>query len=148
MILNYIQTGAAVVAAASIFIAMFQLYLTKKNAISSFEDDIAREYRSIIKKRIPLKAILGEELSKNELDDCISDIFSYIDLSNEEVFLRQQGRVRKKTWKYWCEGIQMNLEIPAFRKAWELIKTKDKSMFSELRRLEDADFKEDPKKWR
>lgn len=118
-----------------------------KAKITSFEDDIAREYRGIINK-IPTKAILGEELSDKEFDNALDDLFSYIDLSNEEIFLRQQKRVRKKTWFCWCEGIEMNLEKPAYKKAWTIIKASDTEIFSELRRLEKSDFKDDPKNWK
>jgi len=148
--MNYelIQAVAGIFVIIGVLAAIRQLKLSKDIAVTSFEDEVSREYRNIIKKKIPTKAILGNELSDEEFNEALDDIFSYIDLSNEEVFLCQQGRVRKKTWIYWCDGIQMNLEIPAFKKAWEIFKASDKDMFSELRRLEKSNFKDDPRKWK
>jgi hypothetical protein len=147
MINEIIQTIAVSLTTCGVIVATIHFIFNYKLSKTTFEDSISREYRSIIKKKIPTKAILGEDLSEIEFKSIIDDIFSYIDLSNEEVFLRQQGRVRKKTWVNWCEGIQMNLEKPAFKEAWEIFKASDENMFSELRRLENSDFKDDPKKW-
>lgn len=148
MIHQVIQTGAAFFAACGIVVAAIQLLFSYKLSKTSFEDGISREYRNIIKKNLPTKAIIGEELNEDEFIEALDDIFSYIDLSNEEVFLRQQGRIRKKTWYYWRDGIQMNLRKSAFKKAWEKFKASDKEMFSELRRLERSNFKDDPKTWK
>ena len=38
----------------------------------------------------------------------------YFDLSNEEAFLRVQGRVRSEKWANWVEGIQQNMARPGF----------------------------------
>ncbi len=147
MVYEIIQSIAAVAIAVGIIIAMKQLIYSKKNAIASFEDGLDHEYRQII-NRIPIKAILGEELSKREFNGTLDDFFSYIDLSNEEVFLRQRGRISRKTWIYWRDGIKDNLKKPAFKRAWEHIKSSDLKIFSELKKLEKSGFNDDPKKWK
>jgi hypothetical protein len=34
---------------------------------------------------------------------------------------RSRLRVSKKTWDEWADGMQANMRLPAFRRAWELI---------------------------
>ena len=72
----------------------------------------------------------------------------YIDLTNEQIFLRQYNRVSAKTWENWRDGIKSNLARPAFKRAWNEIKLRVPKSFEELRRLEKVDFKDDPLKWR
>ena len=71
----------------------------------------------------------------------------YIDLSNEQVFLRRNDRVSARTWKLWCEGIKAFLSRPAFVRAWAEFKDKSPDTFKELRRLEREEFKIDPYEW-
>jgi hypothetical protein len=68
-------------------------------------------------------------------------------LSNEQVLLRKANRIGDKTWENWCVGIRYNLSLPAFGKAWQHVKEKDKKQFSELRKLEETGFNSDPKSW-
>jgi hypothetical protein len=145
-ILNFTNAlGSAATAIALIF-AVVQIKLTKKQQVTEFEDDLNREYREII-ARIPVKAMFEEKLSDKEYEDALKYLYRYIDLSNEEVFLRQRNRISDNTWSYWCEGIKSNLERYPFKEAWKEIKTKTEPRFSELRRLEESDFSEDPIKW-
>ena len=46
-ILTVINTAASVTMAAGVLIAAIQLWLTKRQALTDFEDTLAREYRSI-----------------------------------------------------------------------------------------------------
>lgn len=78
----------------------------------------------------------------------LDDFYHYIDLTNEQVFLRIQGRVTAATWRNWREGIEGHLSRPAFQRAWEEIKLRAPESFTELRRLCASDFREDPKSWR
>jgi hypothetical protein len=68
-------------------------------------------------------------------------------LTNEQIFLRQVGRVRKNTWQNWRDGIKSNLSRPTFHRAWEEIKARSNGSFQELRRLERENFKSDPANW-
>ncbi len=45
------------------------------------------------------------------------------------------------------DGIQININKPSFKKAWDYIKSSDPEIFSELRKLEKLGFNDDPKKW-
>jgi hypothetical protein len=137
---------ASAVTATGVLIAAIQLWQTKKIDQTQFEDDLENHYREII-KMIPVNALLGEEPTPNETKAAHDGIYFYIDLSNEQVFLRQNGRIRQATWTLWRDGIKFNLSRAAFRKTWEEIKIADPKNFSELRRLEKSDFKDDPKDW-
>ena len=145
-ITNYFQVAASMVTAVGVVIAAIQLWLTKRQAVTTFEDEVSNEYRQIAKS-IPVQAMLGEDLREEEFNRALNEIYNYIDFTNEQIFLRQQGRIRKTTWQNWCEGIDSNLDLPAFEKAWKLVKEKRPHSFNELRRLEAEGFRIDPKEW-
>ena len=146
-LLNFIYAIAAVATAVGVFLAWWQIKLGKKQAETQFEDELAREYRNIA-KRLPVKALLGEDLDAEEYDKALADFYHYIDLSNEQVFLRQNKRISSETWENWCDGIKSNLTRIAFKRGWDEIKSKATGSFEELRRLEETGFKDDPYKWR
>jgi hypothetical protein len=122
------------------------LLLTKRIDQTQFEDDLVNHHREIIMK-IPVNALLEKKLTPEEVHKAKDSIYFYIDLSNDQVFLRQNGRISKATWILWRDGIKSNLSRAAFREAWEDIKIAVPNDFSELRRLEKSDFKDDPKDW-
>ena len=136
---------ATTVAAAGILYAHRQLRTTREIAQLQFEDKLAKEYRDLA-NRLPTNALLGDELPGAEYADAFDELFHYIDLSNEQVYLRQRNRIGKDVWKSWCEGIKSNLSLPAFRRAWSEVKLRSRS-FHELRRLEDENFEIDPILW-
>lgn len=146
MIWQAIEAIASVVTATGIFIGAYQLLLTKRINQTQFEDDLVNHYREII-KMIPVEALLGKELTPAEADKARDGIYFYIDLCNDQVFLRQNGRVSQATWILWRDGIRSNLSRAAFRKSWEEIKTTVPRDFAELRQLEKSDFKDDPNEW-
>jgi hypothetical protein len=138
---------ASVIAAIGVVALFWQVILSKQLALTTFEDDLAREYREIT-CRIPVEALLGEELEEKPYSEALAWFNQYVDLSNEQVFLRQKKRVSRDTWKDWCKGIESNLtRRPAFAKAWAEIKRRSPDSFEELRRLEKGGFKEDPCSW-
>jgi len=142
---GWVSAVAAVVSACGVFLAYWQLKLMKRMADTQFEDNLSREYRGLA-AQLPTKAMLGESLSDDELEGAMDHFFHYIDLSNEQVFLRQHKRISLRTWINWRDGIGSNLRRPAFAKAWEHIKKRSGS-FAELRRLEAGDFLTDPAEW-
>ena len=122
----------------------WQVYLTKKQAQTQLEDEMVQEYRAIIRE-IPSSVLLGIEAEENQAPKIRELIYNYIDLSNQQVFLRQQGRISKNTWIFWCDGMKANLKLREFENVWKEIKQSEHS-FSELRKLEEG-FSSDPKKW-
>lgn len=142
---DWITAIATFGAAVGVWYARQQLISSQEIAQLQFEDSLAKEYREIA-NRIPTKAFLGSELSGDEYANAFDDIFHYIDLSNEQVYLRIRGRIGKEVWDNWRDGIKTNLSLPTFRRAWNEIKEKSDS-FQELRHLENEEFKFDPLGW-
>jgi hypothetical protein len=146
MIWEAIEAIASAVTATGVGVGAFQLWLTKKINQTQFEDDLDNHYRRII-KTIPVNALLGSELTPEEAKEARDGIYFYVDLSNEQVFLRQFGRVSDATWILWRDGIKSYLSRPAFEKAWEEFKVAAPNTFLELKRLEEGEFRDDPKSW-
>ena len=139
---------AEIVTATGVIIAAIQLFLTKRQAVETFEDEFDREYRELTKD-IPTKALLNEVLSVDQMkEEKIERAFyRYIDLSNGQAFLRQNKRISKKTWVFWCDGIESNMKRPAFKQAWDKISVKTENSFNELRLLMASEYKVDPADW-
>lgn len=141
---NSIQDIASMATAVGVLFAAFQLLHTRARAITTFEDSLANEYREII-DRLPTEAILGEQLAPEAQLKHLHDSYRYLDLTNNQVFLRKIRRISKKTWTFWADGIETNLARPAFAAAWADISRRAGSDFSELRRLIAEEFKTDPR---
>ena len=134
----------------SIGAVVYQLWQSRRHARTAFEDNLAREYRDIISK-LPVAALLGEKLTPEQDTDSLPYFYRYIDLCNEQVFLRKKGRISRDTWSNWCSGIRGNLGRSAFTRAWRQIrKRSDRDDdcsnvdFDELRWLESHEFRRDP----
>ncbi|HEV7903172.1 MAG TPA: hypothetical protein VGO96_04960 [Pyrinomonadaceae bacterium] len=141
-----VGTLSSAATAVGVGLAWWQLKLTKKQAKTQFEDGLAQQYREII-QQMPVEALLGEMLTKEEYDATLKFFYHYIDLSNEQVFLRQTNKISDETWETWLDGIKDTLSLPAFNEAWKYIKSKATNRFEELRKLEACKFKVDPKDW-
>ena len=132
--LDTLSALASIATAAAVIVAAWQLVLSKRQAVTAFEDSLAKEYRDIAAS-LPVKALLGETLSEPEYSDKFDDFYRYFDLCNQQVFLRQTGRVSNRTWEFWQEGIASNLKRPAFERAWAEVARRSNGDFSELRSL-------------
>jgi len=136
---------ATSVAAIGVLFAFWQIWVTRSIAQLQFEDALAREYRDLC-TTIPAEVFLRGELTDDQYRKTFDEFYRYIDLSNEQVSLRKRGRISRAVWDSWCAGIQYNLALPAFSKAWGEVKARTPS-FQELRDLEALSFKGDPKCW-
>jgi hypothetical protein len=125
---------ASIATAVAVIVAAWQLFLSRKQAITSFEDSLAKEYRELA-ARLPTKALLGETLDDKEYADHFDEMYHYIDLCNEQAFLWEAGRISAKTWQFWRDGIASNLKRPAFARAWSEIAARSCGDFSELRAI-------------
>ena len=132
--------------AAAVFIAAWQVRKNTQQARIDFEDDLSRETVSWL-ECIPVKIFLGEELGEMEFEQSFPRLYQYIDLSNEQIFLRMNGRISKATWINWVDGMKSNLNRTAFSQAWARIKEGSHGSFAELKRLEESEFKNDPRSW-
>ena len=48
---------------------------------------------------------------------------AYFDLSYEEWFLQRKGLIDARFWGVWRVGIKTAMSKPAFKQAWEIIKS-------------------------
>lgn len=133
--------------AVSVILVFLQLKQANKQAATEFEDSLVQQYREII-KNIPVEAMLRKGIPPEKYLDSLSDIYHYIDLCNEQTFLRMENKVQAHTWENWRSGIQSHLSKPAFKEAWDYIKQHSDGSFSELRKLEDSGFNADPIEWK
>ncbi len=143
---EWVSAVASTIAAVGVIFAFGQLRVAKNIAQLQFEDSLAKEYRELA-SRIPTKALLGDGLSEAEYQSSFDEFFRYVDLSNEQTSLRQRDRIGPIVWQYWSAGIQANLALPSFSRAWSEIQGKCDS-FQELRRLQTEGFRYDPRTWK
>lgn len=152
MVWNWTEIGSLATAfgslttAVSVIVAACQISISRQQAVTQFEDSMTSQYRAII-KTIPIEALFGEEIAEECYKSKLDDFYRYIDLTNEQVILRKQNRIRPETWAIWRDGIETQLKRPAFKRAWDEIKQRSGGDFAELRRLE-TDFNADPRRWR
>ena len=123
-----------VVLGVGVVAAFWQLRLLKTQSVTNFEDGLVDEYRDIAKE-LPLEALLGKDMSPQEVASALPVFYRYFDLCNQQLFLHQQRRIRKATWALWRDGIVSNLQRPAFARAWAEIAAKAIGDFGELRAL-------------
>ena len=130
----------------AVLVAAWQIRRYTRQATTDFEDDISREYRELARE-IPIDVHLRVNLKDDDSQSAFPRLYQYIDLSNEQVFLRMNGRISRSTWVNWCDGIKTNLFRPAFDQAWKIIKKESDGSFEKLRQLEKNQFKTDPWSW-
>jgi hypothetical protein len=123
-----------VATAIGVCVAGWQLWLTKKQSVVQFEDQMSAQYREIA-RRLPIEALLGEALDPERHAKSLGDFYHYFDLSNEQAFLHKRRRITKATWCEWKEGIEQNLGRPAFALAWSEITHRAPDSFNELREI-------------
>ncbi|MBS9405362.1 hypothetical protein KG088_17260 [Halomonas sp. TRM85114] len=141
------NTIASIATAIGVALGVVQLHLSKKLAQTQFEDSLVQQYR-VLAKDIPVDCLIGKEVSQEQWPDIRELIFNYLDLSNEQIALRANRRIGKKTWKDWKDGIIENLDKPAFSRLWDEVKESSPGTFSFLEKLELSGFNDDPKSWR
>lgn len=113
-------------------VTAYQLLITRKQNVTTFEDSLAAQYRQVA-STLPLEALLGEPLDEATHKANLPYFYRYFDLCNEQVFLNKHGRISGATWTFWEDGIRTNLNRPAFARAWSEIARRAKDDFDELR---------------
>lgn len=130
----------------AVLIGVWQVRRGRLQATTDFEDDLSREYREL-SRAIPLSIQLGGAVAESDYQAMLPFLYQYLDLSNEQIFLRMNGRISRATWEQWVDGIESTLSLPAFAQAWLDVKTRAPQRFSELRRLESSKYRSDPRSW-
>jgi len=137
-------TVASIATAIGVCIAAWQIRESRKLAQTTFEDGLDQQYRKLA-MGIPVDALIGEPINVKK-DELREIIYNYLDLCNEQTYLRQKKRIGKNRWKEWNDGIRDNLSKPAFKEVWDEIKDKALNTFTALELLEKGEFKIDPAK--
>jgi hypothetical protein len=136
----------AIGTAAAAFFAAIQLWMGRKRAQTAFEDSLTAAYRGVMED-LPVEAFMRSGLRREEeVEQHLGVFYRCIDRCNEQVFLRQIGRVSRDTWTQWRSGIASNLRKPGFADAWRYAR-KHSDDFEELRKLADSGFRDDPRDW-
>ena len=139
---------AALATSLGVVLVAAQLSFARKQARTALEDELSKEYRDIA-LALPPEAFF-DPATGNDVQDFNADLpayLRYIDLTNQQVFLRQQRRVSRRTWQLWRDGIYDNLaKRPTFAAAWLHLSERMRRSFHELRKLEE-DFDADPAWW-
>jgi hypothetical protein len=126
----------ALATAVAVFVAVWQLRTAKEHARTNFEDDLSREYRTIVGE-LPAEAFYARGNAFTPDNSARRAFYRYADLSNEQLFLARVGRVSPATVEQWKDGIRGNLEdLPAFRTAWaEIADCVPDNFFEDLKEL-------------
>src|SRR5690606_30717776 len=99
---QWINMLSGIATAVGVVFAAAGLLFSWRQSITWFEDEIANEYRALIKE-MPVDVLLdGDQVTPRE-DELLNKIYNYIDFTNEQVFLRQKGRIRSSTWRLWAD---------------------------------------------
>ena len=138
-------TVASLATAIGVCIAAWQIWESRKIAQTSFEDGLDQQYRKLARE-IPVDALIGKPINDKK-DELREIIYNYLDLCNEQTYLRQKKRISKNRWKELNDGIKDNLSKPAFKEVWNEIKDEAPTTFTALDLLEKGEFKIDPAKW-
>ena len=83
---------ASLATAAGVVLVAVQLVFGRLQRRTSFEDDLAREYRELA-ARLPAAAFFDVEDPRRPLpplEECLEHYVRYFDLSNQQVFLRME----------------------------------------------------------
>ncbi|MGH2369822.1 MAG: hypothetical protein ACRDI2_16700 [Chloroflexota bacterium] len=143
--LDWTAVGS-IATALAVLLAAWQLRRGTSQARTIFEDDLAREYRELA-RGIQVKPHLGEELTEDEFAQAFPRLRQYLDLTNEQIFLRMNGRIGRTTWLNWRDGIESNLRRPALSQAWSQVMKATTEGVCELSRLEASRVADDPRAW-
>jgi hypothetical protein len=140
---------AAIATAFGVLLVAAELVLARRQQRTAFEDQMSREYREIA-RCLPLEVFFSSEGEfvgpADEVHPHLDGLFRYIDLCNEQVFLRKNRRISSSTWTNWAEGMEQNFRRPAFSAAWNSLRSKDADTFGELERLY-GNWDDDPALW-
>jgi len=144
-VISSIATAIGSIATAvGVIFGAWQIRLSKKQAQAEFEDNFDQQYRALTMD-IPVDVLIGKEPQRDDENRVRELIYNYLDLTNEQVYLRAKGRISNHTWESWCSGIKSHLERPVFKNVYNEIKSN--SSFTYLEKLVTQSYQSDPKSW-
>jgi len=135
----------SVATAIWVAIAAWQLWESRKLSAAAFEDSFDEKYRQLAYD-IPVDALLSKKVNKQDMTQAREWVYNYLDLSNEQIYLRVQNRVSRDRWREWSKWIEQHLKRPFFKKILKEVEKDSLDTFSYLEKLIEEDFKNDPAK--
>ena len=137
---------ASIATSVGVFVAAWRIRESRKLSMASFEDSFDQQYR-ILSHEIPVDALIGESLEGEVRKKARESIYNYLDLCNEQIYLRMKCRISTERWQEWRSGIKGNLQRTVFQEVWQEVKRNAPETFTFLERLELEKFESDPKNW-
>ena len=101
---------AAVCAAGGVGVAARALRFTRKQAVTTFEDSLDREYREIV-RTLPAEVFFRDRANAPLNREQKQAMMRYFDLSNEQLRMIRDGRIEASTGVSWEEGIRDVMEL-------------------------------------
>ncbi len=128
-------------------IAAWQFWRNVEQSRTAFEDSLAKEYRELM-RCIPYRALIGREISTEQIERSKEAIYNYLDFCNQQIFLRINKRVRKGTWLEWQSGMKINFSLPLFKEVAAEVFVALPTIYEELRHIQVDEFSTDPAGWK
>jgi hypothetical protein len=128
------------IATALGFIAVVtELWLSRRQQRTALEDGLTRDYRELVPLLSHSLLVDGDAVDlttiPSKAPENVTDVLRYVNLCNQQIFLRLQGRVSKATWEEWEAGIQANLTRPQIAHAWSYIRDHSEESYEQLAKL-------------
>jgi hypothetical protein len=144
-VINSVATSIGSIATAiGVIFGAWQIRLSKKQSQAEFEDNFDQQYR-VLTMEIPVDVLIGKQPKLEDANRVRELIYNYLDLTNEQTYLRAKGRISNHTWRSWCSGIKSHMERPTFKAVYN--ETSQNSGFTYLDKLVANNYKSDPSEW-
>ena len=140
--MDWVDIGS-IATGVGVLIGVWQFRQNTKLSRAHYEDSFDQQYRSL-SMAIPVDALIGKPIELEKKDEVRELVYNYLDLCNEQVYLRSRKRITKLTWRDWSAGIRDHLNRPAFNEVWTEVKKEAPGTFSFLEKLENTGFNIDP----
>ena len=88
--LEVLSALSSIATAVGVAVAAYQLFITRRQATTTFEDTLNTQYRQAI-ERLPIEALFGEKLKEQDQAELLPHFYRYFDLCNEQAFLFSLG---------------------------------------------------------
>jgi hypothetical protein len=117
-----IQDIGTLATAVGVFIAVLSLGASRRQRLRQFESLYVRRYWTIMDE-LSLDVMRGTPQNGAALSERDEKaIRSYLRLCEDQLELRKEGWISDETWQMWRNGIDAQLQRPAFSTIWEEIR--------------------------
>jgi hypothetical protein len=116
----------AAAAAATAAVGVYQTKQLRKQLIAQLYAEYTRRYRETTQRwgeEVNSPGFMLEAHPTQDRDRLLRAMREYFDLCFEEWHLQQLGLINQRVWADWSAGISTAMSRPAFRQAWQLVRT-------------------------